>query len=76
MKCDFNMEFEELSEPNSIKMDYSERQKMLRSALVITTTTFPLKTKRIFLLACGITILQKGESWIKERFGRDFEAGT
>ena len=75
MKHDFNMAFEERSVPNSIKMDYSERQKMLRSALVITTT-FPLKTKRIFLLACGITILQKGESWIKERFGRDFEAGT
>jgi len=29
-------------------MDYSERKKVLRSALVITTTSFPLKLQRIF----------------------------
>jgi len=75
MKRDFIMAFEDRDVINSIKMDYSERKKILRSALVATTTSFPLKLQRIFF-SRGITIQQKGESWVKEKLGRDFEAGT
>jgi len=53
---------------------HSEQAKILN---LETTTRFPFKNARdIFFSARGITILQKGESWIKERLGRDFGAGT
>ena len=76
MKSDFRMPFEDHNVTNSIKTDYSERKKILRSTLM--ANGFPLKLQSVCFFFCSWWNYNptEGRSWIKEKLGRDYVAGT